>query len=778
MEKVEPKGSNIDMSDGRASVRAKLIKRLNSSQMTDFCIFRCVSTDVENLPMAVKVERGKATFTVTGVNLPEMENCNVVYFGKWVKSRNPKYPDLQFRAEAYEVEAPEDEAGLISFLKSKIFPGVGEKMAKAIVKEFGTSAIDVFEKNPNMWLRINGISDKKLGALVESYDQNKAYGEIVRFLAPYGVGAKTATKILNKYGEDAINKISQDPYDMMYKIKGIGFKQADRIARGLGVDLASYKRTEGCCIDILNRGCTQTGDMYMEIGPVITKLVSALNEGLEEYYGDKGCVLSRKEIVQFVQDMIKRGRIVGRRDRTETDPEKAKRIKFLFPKEFDAAESASAQRLLQLKDSEISADKVSAVRSALEDYLRSSDKKLSQKQQDAVIRSLSSRISIITGGPGTGKTTIIAAILYCYDRVFGGEVTLMAPTGKAARRMSEATGRDATTIHSRLRLYEDESGQAGEPLRIESGLVIIDETSMVDNLLLKSMMTAIDTDNCHVIFVGDVDQLPSVGVGDCLAQMINSGVLPTSRLTEIFRQKGNGGTIVGNAAKINRGDGDLEYDQSFMFAQADTEEKAIERIVAAYKYAIKKYGSHEVALLCPLRRERGGHTCVADRLNAVIQDNVNPTIPGKAECKLNGVTYRVGDRVMQWQNGKTSSNGDVGDVVAIKKDADGIINVTISWDNGETVVCDEQDMETIQLAYAISIHKSQGSEYASVIIPMLTCQDNPLFKRNILYTGITRSKRECIIIGQKECIKMCAERSEIGARATLLAQRLQANSAA
>lgn len=756
-----------EQEDMRSVLEARLFKHLNAGKMTDFCILKCVAEKQEQLPPTMKLDDGKAYVTIMGSNLPVLENVSVRFYGKWVKSKNPKYKDLTFRAESWELLNPKTKNGMIAFLSGKIFPGVGKKTAESIYDLFGMNSLDELMEG-NGWLKVKGITPEKLGACRDSYSRNKIYGTMVMELAPFGIGPASVAKLIEKYGDDVKTVIQKDPYRIT-EIKGIGFKQADAIARGYGVKLDSKKRVEYCGADVVRKACS-TGNMYMDYGSFHAKLFEQLTADLgpEDVFNCETAETQLKDILSHPKDT---GRlIIGMRD--IMDPN-AKGITCVYPASYNTDERDSARKLVELLKKPITGNKVTEVRAALDEYLKNSDKKLSEKQQAAVVRSLSSRVSIITGGPGTGKTTIVSAILYCYEKVFGGEETLMAPTGRAAGRMAESTGRKTSTIHSRLKLYEV-NGKPAEPQPINSGLVIVDEVSMVDNRLLMQLLNAIDTANCHVIFVGDIDQLPSVGPGACLGEMIKSEVIPTSRLTEIFRQKGNGGAIIENAARVNHGNGDLEWDKnSFMFAPAASEDEAVKRVLDAYKWASTQYGSHEVALLSPLRKARAGHTCVADALNSVIQAEVNPAVAGKAECQLNGTTYRVGDRVMQWQNCETSANGDVGDIISIKLNRDGDITVKIKWDDGDTFEYDAVDMETIKLAYAISIHKSQGSEYACVIIPMLTCQDNMLFKRNLLYTGITRAKQTVVIIGDKNSIKQTSAKCETGKRNTLLSSRIR-----
>ncbi|MBR0420286.1 MAG: AAA family ATPase [Erysipelotrichaceae bacterium] len=728
------------------SLVARFYKKI-SKTLSDWSAIQCVTTDVDSLPSSVKNDGKKAFVTVTGMNLPELEGCNVRYFGKWVSN---KYGS-SFRTDSYEVIPPNNEKGIISFLSSKNFPGIGKKTATAIVDRFGELTISIIENNPNKLLTVKGVTPAKVGIIVGCYQDVQHYSRLAVFLAPYGLSSDVVLKINKEYGKAAIERISDNPYILM-SIRGVGFKTCDRIARGLNVALDSFIRIEGCTLETLRIMCESSGNMFVDINDLYLESLRQLNEGMETPAVDKDRYQSA------FQKMLDKNSIVIRKNRD------------VFLYEYDQAEYTSAQKLLWLRDNKISESQSRKIDSELERYCRNSPIKLSEKQKNAVELSLKNRCSVITGGPGTGKSTITSAIISIYDKVFDDEIVLMAPTGKAARRMAEVTGRDASTIHSRLRIYED----MDEVTHTVEGLIIVDEVSMVDGLLLEKIAQAIVDQDCHLILVGDIDQLPSVGPGAILAEIIKSNEIPVTRLTEIFRQK-DGGLIVENAIKINMGRDDLHYGDDFVLIEANSEQQAMEIILDEYRKEVDQRGIDNVALLSPLRKSQNRFTVVSDELNKVIQNVINPLDSTKAYCKFFNREYRVGDRVMQWKNCEASSNGDIGEILEIYT-SDDEINVKIRWDNGNTVEATSQDLESIDLAYAMSVHKSQGSEYECVIIPMLSCQMSRLHRRNLFYTGVTRAKKKVILVGDLNCITRSIAQCDTGKRNSLLADRLIVNS--
>lgn len=729
-----------------AKFRGKLVRVLFESD--DFKIMAFVATDITLLPPEVH----DTQIVVKGRGLPTVKDMEYIIHGQW--KHDPRR-GMQFETDGiYDLAEPKTLRAIENYLSSDEFPGIGPRTAKRITKAFGKDTLTIIQNNPERLHEIRGLSAKKANVIVEAMKKNRAYRSLTTFLLPFGIPNATSRKLYTYYseqGQDAETVIRENPYSML-KVKGIGFQTCDKVAVGLGVKLDSYMRIKGCVLDQIMKMTAQSGDMYVDFLTLRQNSMVVLNK-------EKSCV-SQERFNEMFKSILDHKHLVVRGRR------------WVFPYSYEVAEHNVAAGLVEMLNNPISThpDKV---KKYIDDYVANSSIKLSEKQQQAVFRSLNNRVSVITGGPGTGKTTIIRCIINTFKQISKKPVICMAPTGKAARRMSEATGEEARTIHSTLGLYD--SSESVQPDPLPEGLVIIDEMSMVDNPLMSKVMAAIDKKRAMLIMVGDINQLPSVGVGSVLGEVIKSEVIPVSRLTEIFRQKG-GSTIIDDAYKINNGEHDLVYDDKFEFYEAKDEDSAIQQIKDIYMKGVKEYGIDNVALLSPLRRTQSGRfKCVTDALNPVLQNSANPMTPTKPMMKAAGREYRLHDRVMQWQNTKTSANGDIGEIINIEADDDGLVFCEIKWDNGNVVKAYKDDLETIDLAYSMSIHKSQGSEYKLVIIPMLSVQNCPLFKRNLLYTGVTRAKEKCIIIGDKREVDRTISLSDSNVRRTMLAQRIRYN---
>ena len=393
---------------------------------------------------------------------------------------------------------------------------------------------------------------------------------------------------------------------------------------------------------------------------------------------------------------------------------------------------------------------------------------LSDSQLSAVKRALSNRVSIITGGAGTGKTTIMNAIIRAYKKVCPQEeITLLAPTGKASRRIFQSTGIESYTIHARLGINEASSTPSEY---LSGGLVMVDEFSMVDTLLFEKLAMALNS-NCHLVLIGDINQLPSVSAGACLKDMIDSGVIPTSYLTDIFRQ--NDGSIIDNSLKIVSKTTDLIYDSNMMFVKVKDEQETIEQIKKIHKYYTEKDGIESIALITPLRsNQEGRFKCVADELNNIIQSETNTS---DVSYKFKGIEFKLNDRVMCWKNTSLVQNGDVGVITNIDLDNnEWQMEMTIEWENGNTTYYHKPDLENLTLAYAMTVHKSQGSEYQTVVVPILKQQKCRLFKNNLLYTAITRAKKRVIILCDDESVMdYMIHHSETNERHTLFKECLE-----
>lgn len=716
----------------------------------DFKLILFRSTDSSLLPPEVHSK----DVVVKGYGISFAKDMEYVLQGEW--RHDPKRGTQFYTDGVYEMLTPKSTRALEKYLASDEFRGIGPRTAKRIVKAFGEDTLSVIQSNPERLHEVRGLSDKKIDAIVEAVRRNHAYQELALFLTGQcGVPAATTKKVFKFYtekGQNAKDEICKNPYGML-KIKGVGFKTCDDVAIVLHVKLDSYVRVRGCVLNTLTNMCQRGGDMFEDFGTLRNECLRTLNAGRAAGSVSPDCFNQRFREIMEHKHVVVRGRC------------------WVFPHDYEVAEHAVAAGLVEMLKSPAHV-KPAKIKSAIDAYVANSSIKLSDKQQQAVLKSLSNRVSVITGGPGTGKTTIIRCIINVFKKTCNLPVVCMAPTGKAARRMTEATGEDAHTIHKQLGLYGDEDSA---PVPLPKALVIIDEMSMVDALLMAKVMEAIDKHGAYLIMVGDINQLPSVGVGAVLGDVINSGVIPVSRLTEIFRQKG-GSTIIDDAYKINNGEHDLIYDDKFQFIPADGEDAAIQAVKDVYMKGVEAYGIENVALLSPLRRTQNGRfKCVTEALNPVLQDLANPMTTTKPNFTFGGHEYRLHDRVMQWQNTETSANGDIGEVINIGSDDEDLMYVEIKWDNGNVVKAYKDDLESIDLAYSMSIHKSQGSEYKLVIIPMLSVQNCPLFKRNLLYTGVTRAKEKCVLIGDKREIDRTIALSDSNVRRTMLAKRLQYN---
>ena len=730
-------------------ILCRFSKTYNSTKrITDsFCIYS--SNDFANMPPEVaKANRsGSAVVKVVGKNLPRLSDWTIAFEGAWRYSR--KYGHTLF-ADRYELISPSTLKGIVRFLSSKTFPGIGEKTAEAIVKEFKNETLDVIEKKPNLLLRVPGINLDKMNTISECYQRNIAYSKLCSYLATYAVTDRACSSIYESLSDRSLEDIKDNPY-ILQEVKGIGFSTCEKIARSEGVALDSYIRMEGATRQILLSDSEYSGNMFMLYDDFEKKSLDLLNNVLDP------TPVSKERFRDYVRSAVTAKKLVFRGK------------KYIFLKEYDDAEDYISGKIGRLLDeSNYLGLQVSKVSSFLDDYCRSSDISFTENQKTAVIRSLMTRLSIITGGPGTGKTTILKAIIEVFSRLHpDDEVTLLAPTGKAARRMSETTGHEASTIHSKLQIYD---GFKTASCVIEPGLVVVDEASMVDTLLMDKLMKAISSRKNQIIFIGDTNQLPSVGPGQVLKDMISSERIPKSELVEIFRQS-EGDSIIDNANKINNDQNDLVYDDSFELVSVKNEENALEKIKNIYAAEISEYGIDNVALLSPLRRTQNRFKVVSDSLNSVLQDQTVPS--GTLSVTFNGTEYRLGDRVLQWRNTKLSSNGDIGTVADIIQTDDGVF-VRIAWENGTETEESRESMNDITLAYSISIHKSQGSEYDCCIIPLLSDQICRLFQKNLLYTGITRAKKKIILVCDgKKALNYCISNNRETRRNTLLMQRIR-----
>ena len=583
-------------------------------------------------------------------------------------------------------------------------------------------------------------------------EEQKEIKEIMIFLQGHGVSAAYSAKIYKQYGSQSIEIVRENPYRLAHDIYGIGFITADKIAQNLGIDRNSLIRAKAGLIYVLNQ-LTEEGHVYYPENQLIHKAKEILDVDEEIIILAIKKLSKEKEL--FLEDL---------------DPDGNLRAAFLAP--FYAAETGMAQRLMNLKESPSNIRPIHPEK-AIEWVQQKLNIELAQRQEEAVLLAATSKVLIITGGPGTGKTTIITAILRIFQQL-KLRILLAAPTGRAAKRMNEATGWEAKTIHRLLEYSPHKGGfkkDQDDPL--EADVVIIDETSMVDTLLMYHLLEAIPS-HAHLILVGDVDQLPSVGPGNVLKDIIKSGKFTVVRLTEIFRQTQES-MIVVNAHKINQGQlpvfKEMERPEKtdFQFIQEEDPEKILQNILDLCSERIPRdfrfHPLREIQVLAPMHK---GIIGVAN-LNIELQKRLNPGQSGITRGTWN---FKLGDKVMQIVNNydKDVFNGDIGWISKIDPEER---EVVIDFD-GRLVPYDYSDLDEVVLAYAVSVHKSQGSEYPVVILPVVT-QHYLLLQRNLIYTGITRAKKLVIMIGTKKALAIAIRNNKPQRRYTLLSERLAAS---
>lgn len=653
---------------------------------------------------------------------------------------------MQFKATFLKVVPPTSLEGIEKYLGSGMVKGIGPHFAKVLVKAFGEKVFSVIEEEPARMLKLPGIGTKRVEKITSAWSEQKSIREIMVFLQSHGVGTGRAVRIYKTYGDEAIAKVTENPYRLALDIHGIGFKTADLIAGKLGVAKDSMIRAQAGVRHVLqemsNDGhCAAPWDKLVEESAKLLEIpVPVLKEAIREEVG----------LENLVEEDID-----------------GRRCLFLTPlQRAEVGTAASLNRILSgiIPWGAIDADK------ALPWVEGKTGLALSPSQQQAVRLALSSKVLVITGGPGVGKTTLVNSILLILQAK-KVRVTLCAPTGRAAKRLSESTGLEAKTIH-RLLEFDPKFGgfKRGRDNPLETDLLVIDESSMVDIALMNRLLSAVP-DQAALMIIGDVDQLPSVGPGAVLADIIDSGSVPTVRLTEIFRQAATSQIIV-NAHRINRGEMPLSPKGSelsdFYFIPAETPEEIMEKLVKVLTDRIpKRFGLDpvkDVQVLTPMNRGGLG----ARSLNIELQKLLNEK--GEPKVSRYGTTFAPGDKVIQTVNNydKEVFNGDIGRIVLVDVE-EGLLKVEY---DGRQVKYDFGELDEVSLAYATSIHKSQGSEYPAVVIP-LSMQHYTLLERNLLYTAVTRGKKLLTIIGQPKALAMAVKNHRANKRLTRLSERIR-----
>ena len=711
----------------------------------------------------IKFRENNIIHTAVGVLPHVKEGQNLKITGSWV---NHSQFGKQFKVEECEEILPTSKDGIEKYLSSGIIQGIGPVTAKKIVNKFGEDTLNILDNNIERLKEIEGIGKKKLETIIESYREQRELKNITIFLQTHGLSVNQCLKIYKKYGASSVDTVKNNPYILCDEISGIGFKTSDKIARSLGIEIDSPFRIQSGIRYVINEFCAN-GHTFMPKDELIKEASNVLTVSgdiIEENI--KNAALDRKIKLEKVND---------------------KEGVFTIPNYY--CELGITNRILTLAISNFQDISVDVDHLILQ-FEKKNNITFAESQKDAIISAFQNGIEIITGGPGTGKTTIIKCIIEIFETC-GLKVLLGAPTGRAAKRMSESTGKEATTIHRMLDMGVFEKEESvfvtnAEEHSLEADVVIIDEASMIDITLMNALLKSIKV-GTRLIIVGDVDQLPSVGAGNVLNDFIESGFTKVVRLKEIFRQ-GKESMIVVNAHKINKGEMPKlnEKGTDFFFIRNDIQEGILNTIIDLINTRLPKFNSNwdklkSIQVLVPMKKGVLGVT----NLNERIQNVLNPKAPYKKEKECRSMVFREGDKVMQIKNnyslkwtriagkgeheGLGVFNGDMGFIESI--DLEGK-KLSIIFDDERRVIYDFMYLDELDLAYTITIHKSQGSEFPVVIIPAY--MGAPLLmNRNLLYTGITRAKEMVVVVGIPKALKYMVDNTRSMERYSSLNWRIK-----
>jgi exodeoxyribonuclease V alpha subunit len=683
------------------------------------------------------------------------------FYGKFVD--HPRY-GRQFQVDSYQQERPTSANGVVNYLSSEKFPGIGKRTAEKIVEIIGENAIDQVIANPAVLEKVPQLNEKKRQTIIDTIRLNHGMEQVIVGLNQYGFGSQLSFSIYQTYKEETLDIIHENPYQLVEDIEGIGFKRADNIAEQLGISADSDKRVRAAITHEIFQHSIRSGNTYVE-----AELL--LNETIRTLETSRPVEILPNQVAEQIIHLVEEGKI--QQEGTK-----------LFENSLYFSEwgiGTSIQRLLSRKK------QIKYEKKDIQKNIRMIEKRLGivygDSQQAAIEEAIKAPLFILTGGPGTGKTTVINGIVSVFAELNGLSldvkdytqdmfpILLAAPTGRAAKRMNETTGLPSSTIHRLLGLTGREKNPSVSAKELEGGLLIVDEMSMVDTWLANTLFKAIPT-NMQVIFVGDKDQLPSVGPGQVLHDLLEIQEIPQRELTEIYRQE-NGSSIIPLAHEIKQGKLPQDFtvnqkDRSFFPSDVYHIESYVRQIVEKAK--AKGFTAQDIQLLAPMYRGAAG----IDALNKMMQEIFNPNDGTKKEVKWNESVYRIGDKVLHLVNTPELNvfNGDMGEVVGIvlaKDSEDKVDELILQFDNNE-VSYKRNEWNKITLSYCCSIHKAQGSEFKMVILPMVH-QYHRMLQRNLLYTAVTRSKELLILLGGVQAFSTCVTH-ESASRLTMLKERI------
>jgi exodeoxyribonuclease V alpha subunit len=714
----------------------------------------------ENGYSIVRFDSEGERITLVGFMPLVREGENLKVKGEW--TYHPVYGE-QVQVTEYSSITPSTLDGIQKYLASGLIPGIGPKTAKKIVTTLGKDSLDIIQYNPKQLMRVEGIGEKKAQRIAEAFEEQRGIREVLMFLQTYGISTAFALKIYKKYREDTIKLIKQNPYRLVDDVEGIGFKRADKIAVSMGMEHDSPGRIMAGTKHVLNE-FAGAGHVFAPKGLLAERAAKLL--GVEECR---------------VEDAITSLAVSGQVKLEGTEDQ----VVYHMP--FHYAETSVAARLTSLALADYDTLDMDT-EDEIAGYQARQGIVLDQAQKEAVTQSVHNGIVVVTGGPGTGKTTIIKAVIDLLEGK-GLKVALAAPTGRAAKRLAQACGRQASTIHRLLEYsYHENEHMSGygrnEDNPLDCSVLIIDEVSMVDILLMHHLLKAVET-GTRLVMVGDVDQLPSVGPGNVLKDIISSGVVKVVRLKKIFRQEKESSIVI-NAHRINQGKYPVvgSRDGDFFFIETRDMQQAVDTIIDLCKNRLPRYNGYDpftdIQVLSPMRKGIVG----VENLNTRLRESLNPPSPGKGERKSGGTLFRTGDRVMQVRNnyslkweavdgtaveGEGVFNGDLGIIESIDEEEQELVVV---FDDDRRVCYRFNQLDELEPAYAVTVHKSQGSEFPVMVMPVFWGPPM-LVTRNLLYTAVSRARQLVILLGSEKCLRRMVDNNRITRRYSALDRRMR-----
>lgn len=701
-------------------------------------IIRITYQDPEGRFTVARLEvDGSQEVTVVGEIFPVGEGEEIKVSGQW--RVHPRF-GLQLQAERWEKVEPATLEGIERYLGSGLIKGIGPIYARRLVSAFGIDTLRILAEEPNRILEVPGIGEVRAQRILRAWEEQRGMRDVMVFLQGHGVGTALALRIYRAFGAETVARVKENPYCLAREIYGVGFVLADRIARAMGISEDSPVRVQAGLLHVLKK-FSDEGHCFIPLALVKSNASALLGFELEA-----------------AESAIEKLAVEGEIVLEEAGEEGATKV---YPQELYHAERRVASAIRSLLSTP-SGFRDKGIKGSTLQLFNPSTFSLEKEQREAILQALQHKVLIITGGPGTGKTTLLVSLLALF-RASDVSFALAAPTGRAAKRMGEMAGEEAKTIHRLLEYNPRQRGfQRGEHRPIEADVVIIDEASMVDLPLLDHLLQAVEP-RSHLILLGDVDQLPSVGPGSVLRDLIDSGAVPVVVLRRIFRQSQES-LIVVNAHRILRGEsllfGDEREKRDFVFVPRENEAEILETVKTLVK---KRSGDKEIQVLSPVHRGSLGTVY----LNRELQKLLNP---GGESIERGETLFRLGDKVMQLRNNydKAVFNGDLGRIVRIDREAG---ELQVDFD-GRPVSYTMEELDELSLAYAISIHKSQGSEYAAVVIPLHTSH-YLMLHRSILYTAVTRGKEQVVLVGSRRALAMAIRNIRVERRFTGLKEKLK-----